>query len=85
MAKKVPKSKKSEAKNVLLCPVALFSFIFSLFDVDLFPQTFHVDSPLGSTAPNVNIFTRALLPKKFLPKGLELVGGGYVINGAYPV
>ena len=58
----------------------------------------------GATAPKVNIFTRALLPLKFLPKhfsfcfqssnaakikfldkGVELVGGGSVINGAYPV
>ena len=56
----------------------------------------------GPTALKVYIFTRALLPLKFLPKhfsfcfkssnaakkmdkGVELVGGGSVINGAYPV
>ena len=32
-----------------------------------------------------NIFTRALLPQKFLPKGMDLVGGGSLINGAFPV
>ena len=35
--------------------------------------------------PEVDIFTRALLPKNFLPKGVEIVGGESVINGAYPV
>ena len=38
----------------------------------------------GATAPKINIFTRALLPQKSLPKGMELVGGGPVIKGAYP-
>ena len=39
----------------------------------------------NAIAPKVNIFTRALLPQKFLPKGLELVNGGSVINGATPL
>ena len=39
----------------------------------------------SATAPKVNIFTRALLLQEFLLKGVELVGGGSVINGTYPV
>ena len=48
-AKKGQKSNKN-ANLLLLGPVALFSFLFKhinqLFDVDLFPLTFHVYSPV---------------------------------------
>ena len=41
-------------------------------------------SSQGRYCSKVNNFTGALLPQKFLPKGVELVVGGSVINGAYP-
>ena len=48
---------------------------------------------INEGGPKVNIFTRALLPLKFMSsnaakknyKGVELLGGGSVIIGAYPV
>ena len=52
---KDPNMQESEAKNMLLSPVALFLFTFTnkilLFDVDLFSWTFHMDSP-NSGIPN---------------------------------
>ena len=55
MVKKLPNcKKKSEAKTLLLCQVALFFFFIfkheiSLFHVDLFLWNFHMDSPIMVT------------------------------------
>ena len=54
------------------------------YPINIFKMDFHQKVCLP-TAPEVNILTRALLPQKFFPKGVELVRGGSVINAAYPI
>ena len=70
-------SRPGVAGAVLQIPLSLINSVSQLVIHPLWKYLLK-----GATALKVEIFTRALLPQKFIPKGVELVGGGSVINGA---